>query len=218
MESGSCLTLVSPGNYGRRIWSIDAAKTSELLPEPPDPYHGDAKLGHLSHHPPVDRKLATALPAVIDHITALAGIGEKGSASGKSGTGHTEQADRSGRRLLIIEDDPFSLELYTILLEASGYTTLPAADGEAGLALARREQPDLIICDVKLPKLGGCEVVRDLKADPVLRSIPIIAVTILDSVGDQERLLASGFDGYIAKPIVVETFISQLVRFLPEVH
>ncbi len=93
-----------------------------------------------------------------------------------------------------------------------------SADGETGLALTRREQPDLVICDVKLPRLGGCEVVRDLKADPVLRLIPIIAVTVLDSAGERESLLAAGFDGYIAKPIVVETFISQLIRFLPGVH
>jgi CheY-like chemotaxis protein len=163
--------------------------------------------------------LATAIIAAIDHITVLAGGGEKnGPAPGKSGTRHPEQTDQSSRRILIIEDDPFSLELYTILLEAADYTTLPAADGEAGLALARREQPDLIICDVKLPKLGGCEVVRDLKADPILRQIPIIAVTALDSVGDRERLLAAGFDGYIAKPIEAKTFTRQIVSFLPEVH
>ena len=120
--------------------------------------------------------------------------------------------------ILIIEDDPFSLELYTILLEASGYTTLPAADGEKGLAIARREQPDLIICDVILPKLGGCEVVRKLKADPVLRQVPVVAVTALDSRGDRDRLLSAGFDGYIAKPIEAETFTRQIVSFLPKVH
>jgi CheY-like chemotaxis protein len=161
--------------------------------------------------------LATALAAVIDHITALSRMGEKGSASGKSGTGHAKQADRSGRRLLIIEDDPFSLELYTILLEASGYVTLPAADGEKGLALARREQPDLIICDVMLPKLGGCEVVRHLRSDPVLRQVPIIAVTVLDDRGDCERLLAAGFDGYIAKPIDAQVFVEQIEGFFDRV-
>jgi CheY-like chemotaxis protein len=156
--------------------------------------------------------------AVIDHVTLLSGVGEKGSPLGESGTRQPEQADQSGRRILIIEDDPFSLELYTILLEAAGYTTLPAANGEEGLAVARREQPDLIICDVKLPKMGGCEVVRDLKTDPLLRQIPIIAVTGLDSTGDRDRLITAGFDGYIAKPIVPETFTRQIVSFLPDVH
>ena len=87
----------------------------------------------------------------------------------KAGTRNkSTQTDQSGRRISIIEDDPFSLELYMIPLEAAGFTMLPAADGEQGLSLARREQPDLIICDVILPKMGGCEVVRQLKSDPVL--------------------------------------------------
>jgi CheY-like chemotaxis protein len=192
-------------------------KIAARNPEP-IPWRGEDGLPPSLQHLPVDRKLATAILAAIDQITVLAGVGENGPPLGKPGTRNPEQTAQSSRRILIIEDDPFSLELYTLLLEASGYTTLPAADGEAGLALARREKPDLIICDVKLPKLGGCEVVRDLKADGVLRSIPIIAVTILDSVGDRERLLATGFDGYIAKPIVAETFTRQIVGFLPEVQ
>ena len=163
-------------------------------------------------------KLSIAILDVIDHITLIAGVGENDPVSGKAQTRHPEQADQSGRRILIIEDDPFSQELYADLLEASGYSVVPAVNGEEGLAAARREQPDIIICDVRLPKLGGCEVVRDLKADPVLRQIPIIAVTALDSVGDRERLLAAGFDGYIAKPIEAQAFTSQIVSFLPDVH
>ncbi len=172
----------------------------------------------LAKPPPVDRKLPIAIFAVSELIALLAAVGQNGPGPGKSGTRNPEQTDQSGRRILIIEDDPFSLELYTLLLEASGYTMLPAADGEAGLALARREDPDLIICDVILPKLGGCEVVRDLKADPGLRRIPVIAVTALDSPGDRERLITAGFDGYIAKPIVAETFTRQIISFLPDVH
>jgi len=191
-----------------------------LLPGTLSPYQGDAKTGCrlLSSSPQPTVKLSPAIFAVIDYITLPAGGGENAPEFGKAGTRPPEQVDQSGRRILIIEDDPFSLELYTILLESAGYTTLPAADGEAGLASARRETPDLIICDVKLPKLGGCEVVRDLKSDPVLRRIPIIAVTALDSVGDRDRLLVAGFDGYIAKPIVAETFTSQIVSFLPDIH
>jgi CheY-like chemotaxis protein len=90
---------------------------------------------------------------------------------------------------------------------------LPAADGEQGLAMARREQPDLIICDVVLPEMGGCEVVRHLKSDPVLRQVPISAVTVLDERGDSERLLAAGFDGYLAKPIEPEVFVEQIKVF-----
>lgn len=172
----------------------------------------------LASSPQSTVKLSTDIFTDFELMTLLTGVGRNGPGPGKSGTRQPEQADPSGRRILIIEDDPFSLELYTILLEASGYTTLPAADGEAGLDLARRERPDLIICDVLLPKLGGCEVVRKLKADPVLRQVPVVAVTALDSRSDSDRLLAAGFDGYIAKPIEAETFTRQIVSFLPEVH
>ncbi len=147
----------------------------------------------------------------------LAAAAQDGPAPGKSETRHLERTAQSGRRILIIEDDPFSLELYTILLETAGFTMLPAADGEQGLALARREQPDLIICDVILPKMGGCEVVRRLKLDPVLRQVPIIAVTALDDRGDCDRLLAAGFDGYLAKPIEVEVFVEQIEDFYDRV-
>ncbi len=167
----------------------------------------------LANSPPINRKLSTSILAIIDHVTLLAGVGQNGPGSGEAETRKSKQTDQSHRRILVIEDDPFSLELYTILLEAVGYTVLPATDGEQGLAMARREQPDLIICDVKLPKLGGCEVVRNLKADPVLRKVPIIAVTALDSRGDSERLLAAGFDGYIAKPIEAKVFVEQIKEF-----
>jgi CheY-like chemotaxis protein len=191
-----------------------------LLPETLSPYQGDAKIGShlLPSSPQPTVKLSLTILAVIDHITLIAGVGENDPGSPKAQTHNPEQTDQSGRRILIIEDDPFSLELYADLLEASGYTVVPAADGEEGLAAARREQPDLIICDIRLPKLGGCAVVRDLKADPALRQIPIIAVTALDSTGDRERLLAAGFDGYIAKPIEAKAFTSQIVSFLPDVH
>ncbi|MFA5110403.1 MAG: response regulator [Desulfobaccales bacterium] len=186
-----------------------------MLPETLNPKTGCLL---IPNSPQSTVKLSTAILAVIDQITLFAGAGRNDRGGGKAGTRDPDHADQSSWRILIIEDDSFSVELYTILLEASGYNTLPAADGEEGLALARRQKPDLIICDVILPKMGGCEIVRDLKADPVLRLIPIIAVTALGSLGDRERLLAAGFDGYIAKPIEAETFSSQIVSFLPEVH
>lgn len=191
-----------------------------MLPETLVLYQGVEKIGCrlLPNSPQPTIKLSPAILAVIDHITLIAGVGENDPGSGKAQSRKPEQADRSGWSILIIEDDPFSLELYADLFEASGYTVVPAVNGEEGLAAARREQPDIIICDVKLPKLGGCEVVRDLKTDPVLRQIPIIAVTALDSAGDRDRLLAAGFDGYIAKPIVAETFTSQIISFLSDIH
>ena len=118
-------------------------------------------------------------------------------------------------RILVIEDNPDNMELMTYLLEAFGHTPLSATDGGLGLATALSEWPDLIVCDVQLPGLDGYAVARHLKADPALRSISLIAVTALAMVGDRDLVLAAGFDGYLAKPIVPETFVAQIEAFLP---
>src|SRR5467141_2182375 len=118
-------------------------------------------------------------------------------------------------RILIIEDNQANLDLMSYLLEAFGHTLLTVADGEAGLESAHRERPDLIICDVQLPGTDGYEVARRLKSDAASRAIPLVAVTALAMVGDRERLLTSGFDGYLAKPIDPEGFVHQIDTFLP---
>ncbi|MBI2934609.1 MAG: response regulator [Chloroflexi bacterium] len=117
------------------------------------------------------------------------------------------------RRILIIEDDPPSLELYSYLLKAFGYSVLSATRAEDGLLMAAKQKPDLIICDVQLPGMDGSEAVRTLKADRAQRRIPVIAVTAYAMVGDRDRLLTAGFDGYIAKPIVAENFIKEIEHF-----
>lgn len=118
-------------------------------------------------------------------------------------------------RILVIEDNPANMELMAYLLKAHGYTLLTATDGESGLAAAAKEQPDLVICDVHLPQLDGYGVVRVLKRTAALRGIPAIAVTALAMVGDREKLIEAGFDGYISKPIEPETFVAEIERFLP---
>src|SRR5258708_7169802 len=117
-------------------------------------------------------------------------------------------------RILIIEDNPANLELMTYLLKAFGHVPLTAQDGEEGLATARRQKPDLIVCDIQLPGMNGHAVAREVKADPALRGIPLVAVTAFAMVGDRDKVLASGFDGYISKPIDPETFVAQVETFL----
>lgn len=117
-------------------------------------------------------------------------------------------------RILVIEDNAASLELMTYLLKAFGYTTLVARDGEEGLKAAHQESLDLIICDIELPKLNGYEIARQLKRHPVLKAIPLVAVTAYAMVGDREKALAVGFDGYIPKPIEPELFVGQVEAFL----
>jgi two-component system cell cycle response regulator len=116
--------------------------------------------------------------------------------------------------MLVIEDNPANLELMAYLLTAFGHTPLLARDGEEGLAVARRELPDLIVCDVQMPRMDGYVIARHLKDAPETRAIPIVAVTALAMVGDSDRIMSHGFDGYIAKPIVPETFVAQVECFL----
>lgn len=118
-------------------------------------------------------------------------------------------------RILIIEDNPTNMALMVYLLEAFGYGVRSAADGEQGWQAAQHEPSDLIVCDVHLPGRDGYEVVRLLKDDPKLQAIPVIAVTALAMVGDREKMLEAGFDGYIGKPIEAAAFVSQIEQFLP---
>ena len=118
-------------------------------------------------------------------------------------------------RVLIIEDNPDNLELMSYLLNMFGHATIKAQDGEEGVEAARRHKPDLILCDIQLPKMDGYGVSRVLSQDAELRKIPRVAVTALAMVGDREKVLAAGFDGYIAKPIDPENFVKQLEKFLP---
>jgi len=118
-------------------------------------------------------------------------------------------------RILVAEDNPTNLALMEYLLRAFGYTVLTAADGEAAVELARREVPDVILMDVHMPRLNGYEAAARLKQIPELSAVPIVAVTALAMVGDREKILAQGFDGYIAKPITPEAFVPQVEAFLP---
>jgi two-component system cell cycle response regulator len=117
-------------------------------------------------------------------------------------------------RILIIEDSTANLELMSFLLIAFGHTVQSATDGESGVSIAARDHPDAIVCDIQLPRLDGYEVVKRLKARADTRQTPVIAVTALAMVGDRDRGLSSGFDGYIDKPIDPERFVAQIEEFL----
>ncbi len=117
-------------------------------------------------------------------------------------------------RILLVEDNPANLELMSYLLGSFGYLAATATDGGAGMDAARDGAFDLIVCDVHMPGIDGYELARRLKADPALRTIPLVAVTALAMVGDRDKVLAAGFDGYIAKPIDPETFVRQVEAYL----
>jgi two-component system, cell cycle response regulator len=121
--------------------------------------------------------------------------------------------------ILVIEDNATNLELMSYVLKAFGHTALSARDGEEGIELAYRQLPDLIVCDVQLPKKDGYAIARELKSDQSLRNIPLVAVTALAMVGDRDKVLSAGFDGYIPKPIEPDTFVGLIDAFLrPEIR
>jgi two-component system, cell cycle response regulator len=121
-------------------------------------------------------------------------------------------------RILIIEDNQANLALMAYLLQAFGHVVFTAIDGEEGLAIADHESPDLIVCDVHLPNVDGYEVARQLKRHAHLGTTPLVAVTALAMVGDRDKVLAAGFDGYLSKPIVPESFVPEVEAFLTTSH
>jgi two-component system cell cycle response regulator DivK len=104
-------------------------------------------------------------------------------------------------KVLIVEDNAANMTLAIFLLQSAGHTVLSATDAEAGLTLARDEQPHLILMDIQLPAMDGLEATVLLKRDEATRAIPVIAVTAMAMKGDEERIRAAGCDGYVAKPM-----------------
>lgn len=117
--------------------------------------------------------------------------------------------------ILVIEDNPANMNLMVYLLEACGYRVLQAWDGEQGVALARRERPDLVLCDLRLPRLDGYGVLRQLKADPATRAIPVLAASAEPADDGGAALLAAGFDGWLAKAFEPEQLLPALAAWLP---
>jgi len=116
--------------------------------------------------------------------------------------------------VLVVEDNPANMTLATFLLKSAGYAVLTATDAEAGLALARAEQPDLVLMDIQLPGMDGLQACAILKKDTATRDIPVIALTALAMKGDEERIRAAGCDGYIAKPLAYREFLATVAARL----
>ena len=119
--------------------------------------------------------------------------------------------------ILVIEDNPANMTLVTFLLQSVGHTVLSTTDAEAGLSLARGEQPHLILMDIQLPGMDGLKATALLKGDNATRAIPVIALTALAMAGDEERIRAAGCDGYIAKPFAYREFLATIAAQLAQV-
>ena len=118
--------------------------------------------------------------------------------------------------ILIVEDEPKNLKMLRDLLQASGYATIEATDGKQGVELAKIRKPDLILMDIMMPKMGGLEATQILRVDDTTKNIPILALTSCAMKGDKERMLEVGCDGYITKPIDINSFLSEVSKYLSE--
>ena len=119
-----------------------------------------------------------------------------------------------GRVILIVEGDPRNLKLIRDLLQIRGYTTLEATDGKQGVDMARAKMPDLILMDIQMPVMDGLEATSILKADPVTKSITIVALTAFAMQGDREKCIEAGFNDYITKPLDTRTFMTKIKEYL----
>ena len=117
--------------------------------------------------------------------------------------------------VLIVEDNPANMALATFLLRSAGHTVLSATDAEAGLTLARDEQPHLIVMDIQLAGMDGLEATALLKRDDATCAIPVVALTARAMQGDEKRIRAAGCDGYVAKPLRYQSFLATIEVHLP---
>ena len=116
--------------------------------------------------------------------------------------------------ILVIEDNEQNLYLVQFILEKNGYTVHAAMDGQTGIDMAAALKPDMILLDIQLPVMDGYAVARNLRANPELAAIPIVAVTSHAMVGDRDKAMEVGCNGYIEKPINPDTFMSEVERHL----
>ncbi len=117
-------------------------------------------------------------------------------------------------KVLVVEDNPLNMKLFSVLITAQGYDVLQAPDGVKGLELAREHHPDLILMDMQLPGISGLDVTRILKDDERTRSIPVVVTTAHIASGDDARIRECGCDGFLAKPIAISEFLSLIDSFL----
>ena len=117
-------------------------------------------------------------------------------------------------KILLVEDNELNRDMLSRRLIRRGYEVVMAVDGEEALASAAREQPDLILMDMSLPKIDGWEATRRLKADPSLCATPVIALTAHAMAGDRERALEAGCDEFDTKPIEFERLLAKMERLL----
>jgi CheY-like chemotaxis protein len=120
----------------------------------------------------------------------------------------------AGELILIVEDNEKNRKLMRDVLAFKGYRLAEAETGEDGVRLAREQHPDLILMDIQLPGIDGIQALRQIRAEPEIRGIPVVAVTASAMTHDRQKIMAAGFDGYQTKPINVKQFLDAVREVL----
>jgi CheY-like chemotaxis protein len=117
-------------------------------------------------------------------------------------------------KVLVAEDNPVNRELLRELLENRGHAVVEACDGQEALRMVEETQPDILLLDIGMPVLDGYAVARRIRENPALAPLPILAITAYAMQGDREKILHSGFDGYLSKPVSARALADELERLL----
>jgi two-component system, cell cycle response regulator DivK len=124
------------------------------------------------------------------------------------------EEDMGGELILIIEDNEKNRKLVRDVLQVKGHETIESETAEEGLKLALEKSPTLVLMDIQLPGMDGITALKQLRANPQTKSIPVIAITASAMTNNRQAMLAEGFDGYQSKPISVKDFLEEVRRVL----
>ena len=118
------------------------------------------------------------------------------------------------KKILIVEDNEKNMKLVRDILQHKGFATLEAEMGLEGVRLAKEQKPDLILMDIQLPDIDGIEALRLIREDSRLDAIPVLAVSASVMPDDRQKIITSGFDAFISKPINIKQFMETVQRYL----
>jgi two-component system cell cycle response regulator DivK len=120
--------------------------------------------------------------------------------------------------ILIVEDNEKNMKLARDVLQAKGYSTLEAVNGEEGVRLALQHKPDLVLMDIQLPDINGIEAFRRIRSNAETAAVPIVAFTASVTANDLSRIDQAGFDAFIGKPINIKEFVATVQRVIESVR
>ncbi len=125
--------------------------------------------------------------------------------------------EKTANKIFIVEDNELNLKLFCDLLGAHSYEVGFTTDGNQAAELIRKFMPNLILMDVQLQGMSGLDLIKKIKEDKIIGGIPIIAVTAFAMKDDKDKIMASGCDSYIAKPISIEPFLQEIAKFIKKI-